>query len=351
MVNTSYSHVVSNQDISEASAAKRTQAEHMQDRGSSPVLADATPQVSTPYYNMGAQTPITGQTPRKPSPLSSARFDWYQATLPGTVELYQVLRWASFLGAPTPGKPMHGYEKTYDFGQFKVLCGGQSGQYGVHVIIHGGDACQGIVESFRAEFPVHRPSRIDVCLDFQGPGSWDDVYQLGVLTSGRFGVRPTHYGDYLNAEHGRTLYIGSGKSTHKVRLYEKGHEQREKNVNPEAPLDWVRVEFQVRPSAPTRLSAASMTPEQVARSTKWTSFLCDALGAVSAPIVSLTTKKRKPDCVDSFEHMCGQFCNTVHKLNTEGCMTEDDVVQIVRDMYRKGKFKGLPEHVLRNWFF
>ena len=167
MVNTSYSPVVSNQDISEASAAKRTQAENMQARGSSPALADATPQASAPYCNTGShfhQTPqITQSRPKSPS----FRFDWYEATLNPEVEPQAVLRWASSMGDPVPSKPVHGYDTSHDFGQFKILYGGHTGQWGVHVIIHGGEACQDIVESFRAAFPDHRPSRIDVYVDFR----------------------------------------------------------------------------------------------------------------------------------------------------------------------------------------
>ena len=350
-VETQYLNTSLNQDISEASAAKRTQAEHMQARGSSPVLADASGQVHTPYCNTGYETPLTQETPRKRSSLLSFRFDWYQATLPQEVEPQEVLRWASCLGTPTPSKPMHGYDTVHDFGQIKVLYGGHSGQFGVHVVIHGGDSCQDIVQYFRKTYPEHRPSRIDVCLDFQGPGSWDDLYQIAKLAAGRFGVKTRLYGDFINAESGRTIYLGTGNSTHKVRVYEKGHEQRAKKANPEAPLDWVRSEIQVRPTGHSRASAASMTPDQVARSTKWTAFFCDALGSVSAPSVSLTTRKKQPPAVDSFEHMCAQYAGTLFKLNREAWISKEDVLALVSDMYDMGTFNGLPQHVIRNWYF
>ena len=49
----------------------------------------------------------------------------------------------------------------------KILYGGMNGPHGVHVIIHGGDACQAIVEAFREASPI-TTCRIDVCFDFQG---------------------------------------------------------------------------------------------------------------------------------------------------------------------------------------
>lgn len=347
MVDVLYSRIHTNQDIPDRSAAERTRAEHMQARGSSPSSAEP----STPYCNTGYEQPLTSQTPRKqPAPLSF-RFDWYQATLPPEVEPLQVLRWASFVGESTPGKPMQGYEFCHDFGQLKVLYGGYTGKYGVHVIIHGGDACSELVDYLRLSFPQHRPSRIDVCLDFQGADAWDDLYQLVTLTAGRFGVKPRLYGDFINAETGRTIYLGTGNSTHKCRLYEKGHEQRAKKADSDAPLDWVRLEIQVHPTGPSRPSAASFTPDQVARSTKWTSFLCDTLRTVSAPTVSLSSRKKKPDCVDSFEHMCGQYAATVHKLKSEGYVSRRDFKKIVMAMYDNGTFDGLPQHVRRNWYF
>jgi len=305
----------------------------------------------TPYCNTGYENQLTPYTPRNRSSLLSFRFDWYQATLCKEVEPLEVLRWASSMGDPVPGKPIHGYETAHDFGQFKVLYGGHTGQWGVHVIIHGGDACADIVQSFRTAFPVHRPSRIDVCLDFQGSGAWDDLYELVTLTAGRFGVKSRLYGDFIEAKSGRTIYLGTGNSTHKCRLYEKGHEMRAKGVQEDASLDWVRLELQVSPTALSRASAATLTPDEVARSTKWTKYLCDTLRSVSAPSVNLSTRKKKPDCIDSFEHMCGQYCSTLHQLKKDELISRSDFIRVMLEMYDKGKFKGLPEKCLRSWYF
>lgn len=304
-----------------------------------------------PYCNTGYENPLTPYTPRNRSSLLSFRFDWYQATLNKEVEPLEVLRWAQFFGESKPGKPIHGYDTAHDFGQFKILYGGHTGQFGVHVIIHGGDSCPDIVQSFRTYFPEHRPSRIDVCLDFQGQDAWSDLYELVTLTSSRFGVQSRLYGDFINAKLGRTIYLGTGNSTHKCRLYEKGHEMRSKGVDPESPLDWVRLELQVSPTALSRASAATLTPDEVARSTKWTKFLCDTLRTVSAPSVNLSTRKKKPDCIDSFEHMCAQYCSTIFQLQKQDLIPRKDFIRIVLDMYDKGAFKGLPETCYRNWFF
>jgi hypothetical protein len=351
MVNTEYPNDYENQAISEASAAVRTQAEHMQARGSSPAFADAVPSVLTPYCNTGSQILQTPEITRSRPKPASFRFDWYQATLSQEVEPLEVLRWASSLGDPVPGKPVQGYDTCHDFGQLKILYGGHTGQWGVHVIIHGGDVCADICGSFRSHFPEHRPSRIDVCADFQGPGAFDELHGFCKFVCHKYGVQTRLYGDWENKQNGRTYYGGGTGSTHKFRLYEKGHEMRAKGVDPEAPLDWVRLEFQIAPARPSRQIAATLNPDQVARSTKWTNFLCDMIRTTSATPVNLTTKKLKPAAVDSFEHMCAQYASTLFKLNQECWMQKEDVLALVSAMYDKGTFNGLPEHVRRNWYF
>ena len=245
---------------------------------------------------------------------------------------------------------MQGYEVCHDFGQLKILYGGHTGQFGVHVIIHGGDSCQDIVQFFRTEYPDHRPSRMDVCVDFQGPTAFDELHGFCKFVCHKFGVKTRLYGDWENKKDGRTYYGGGKGSTHKFRLYEKGHEMRSKGSDPDAPLDWVRLEFQVSPARPARRKSISMNPDQVARSTKWTAFLCDMVGTVSADRVNLTTKKKKPDCVDSFEHMCAQYSATIHKLKVS-YVSRRDFLKIMVGLYDTGAFKGLPETIYRNWYF
>lgn len=309
------------------------------------------PTLRTPYCNTGSHISelpeITQTRPKK----VSFKFDWYQATLDREVEPLEVLRWASFLGQPAPSKPMHGYDTVYDFGQVKIMCGGHTGQWGVHVVIHGGDACSDIVQSFRTAFPGHRPSRIDVCVDFRGEGAFEELHGFCKFVCHKFGVETRLYGDWENKKKGRTYYAGGSGSTHKFRLYEKGHEMRSKGIQPDAPLDWVRLEFQIAPTKPSRANAAILDPDQVARSTKWTKFLCDMIGTVSAPSVNLTTKKKKPDCIDSYEHMCGQYCSTIHQLKKDELINRKDFIRVMLDMYDKGKFQGLPETCLRSWYF
>ena len=282
---------------------------------------------------------------------NSFRFDWYQATLNPEVEPLQALRWAQFLGESKPMKAMHGYDKAHDFGQIKILYGGHSGKYGVHVIIHGGDACHPLVDSFRAAFPDHRPSRMDVCMDFRASNAWSAVSQVGRRSASKFDIQTTTQGDWLEAKRGRTLYIGGRKSIFRARIYEKGHEMRAKGKMPEAPLDWVRLEFQVRPPRHNRHLAATLTADQVARSGQWTTFICNSLGTIRVPVVKMNTRRPQPVVVDSFETMAAQYVRVIAEIRRDEWMNYDQYIQVMKELWENGEFKGLPEEVRREWYF
>ena len=181
-----------------------------------------------------------------------------------------------------------------------------NGPHGVHVIIHGGDACQAIVEAFREAFPEHYPTRIDVCFDFQGDKAYDKLYGLALKTKRKFDIQCEKWA-IDRQKRGRSFKLGGKKSTYQAIIYEKGHEQRQKNVNPDAPLDWVRVEFRIHPTKESKVTASKLQPEQIARSGRWTDYLCDLLGATSVPRVKLDTRNKKPRCVESAENMYRQY--------------------------------------------
>ena len=308
-----------------------------------------------PYCNTGAQIRQPPENKQNRSSKFSFNFDWYAMTLPAEISASEIHSRVQFLGSPSQGKSMHGYDSVWDYGLFKVCHGGYSGKYGVHVIIHGGDKCQQLVDMFRGWFPDHRPSRLDVCIDLVGPTAWSDLSTTVMLVAKKYGIETRVYGDWLRGEKGRTLYLGGKSSTHKLRLYEKGHEQRQKGIDPEAPLDWVRLEFQVQPTGPARASAASFTANEIARSTKWTSFLCDALGAVSADQKQLTTKKRASDCISSLETMWTQYGAKIHEAIRDGHITMDTLLNVTQSVAEQGEFTGWwateNDHPYRSWMF
>ena len=166
-------------------------AEDMQACESAPSLARTPP----PPCNTGRQKPPNPhKTHTNPRDFIFPRFDWYSATIQKEVEPRRVLRWAQLLRS-NPMKAFHGYDECMDFGQLKILYGGMNGPHGVHVIIHGGDACQAIVGGLREAFPEHYPTRIDVCFDFQGDKAYDKLYGLALKTKRKFDIQCEKMGD------------------------------------------------------------------------------------------------------------------------------------------------------------
>lgn len=290
---------------------------------------------------------ITNQTQDSIFP----RFDWYAATVQKEVEPVRVLRWAQLFGDPTPMKAFHGYDECMDFGQLKILYGGMNGPHGVHVIIHGGDACQAIVEAFREAFPDHYPTRIDVCFDFQGDKAYDKLYGLALKTKRKFDIQCEKMGDWIDKKRGRSFKLGGKKSTYQAIIYEKGHEQRQKNVNPDAPLDWVRVEFRIHPTSASKVTASQLQPEQIARSGRWTDYLCDLLGATSVPRVKLDTRNKKPRCVESCENMYRQYQRKLAETVENDLVPRAAHFAALTDILDGKEFTAFGPEVYREWFF
>ena len=123
-----------------------------------------------------------------------------------------------------------------------------------------------VASVLREWFPDHSVSRADVAFDVDTPGSFERLYKRvhvlardGAAVGGRK-VGTSTEGDWLDQEAGRTFYAGGRTSRLRVRVYEKGHEQRSKDPACGASLDWTRVEWQLRPSSDQKRWLATASP-------------------------------------------------------------------------------------------
>jgi len=203
-------------------------------------------QLSPPLCNTGAK---------------ELRWDWYQATLKGSSDaLTSVNAITRALGESISGggqwvtcKGLYGYTQAVELkgvlvGSVRVFWSAQD----VHVQATS-EAAESAAEVLRRVWPDHLVSRADVAYDVVDPGSFERLYgQVHALArTPRHGgkVSTSTAGDWLDEEMGRTFYAGGVSSRVRVRVYEKGHEQRAKDSGSKAPLDWTRVEWQLRPSS------------------------------------------------------------------------------------------------------
>jgi len=157
-----------------------------------------------------------------------------------------------------------------EVGTFTVMWGGRPE---VHATATG-PAAGFVAHVIRESIPDHTVSRADVAYDVDEPGAFDRLYKRvhelareGGSAGGRK-VSTETAGDWLDLERGRTFYAGGRTSRLRVRVYEKGHEQRSRDEFCGASLDWVRVEWQLRPDSgqsgwlarATPLDALGLTP-------------------------------------------------------------------------------------------
>lgn len=205
----------------------------------------------------------------------SLTWDWYQATIQGSGDAATcantVMR-ALGMASPTAGR-WKATRGLYGYSQGAALEGLEVGSvivlWGVNVGVHvqaTGAAAGFVVGYLREWWPEHLVSRADVAYDVDAPGSFERLYKRvhelarsGSASGGRK-IGTETAGDWLDQESGRTFYAGGRTSRLRVRVYEKGHEQRAKDENCGASLDWTRVEWQLRPSSGQKEWLATASP-------------------------------------------------------------------------------------------
>lgn len=230
------------------------------------------------------------------NPLSNLlTWDWYQGTVKGLTSadgLMSVVAREVSPGSvwkPVPG--LYGYAAGRELlgvevGSVRVFWGGSD----VHVQATGG-AADTLADVLRRWWPEHTVSRADVAFDVVEPGSFERLYaevhrlaRDGAARGGRK-VSTSTAGDWLDRENGRTFYAGGPSSRVRVRVYEKGHEQRVKDPLCGASLDWTRVEWQLRPTSDQKRWLASASKADALGLSPFGATVADAvLGSDVVPV-------------------------------------------------------------------
>jgi len=237
-------------------------------------------------------------------------FDWYAATIrddPATV--VGTLCTALDASPVQMGRGMHGYEQSLELrGRDGVVARVLAG--GVNPWPHAwasGDDTDAFVESVRGAWPDwHTVSRVDAADDFGGAGCWDRLLSECVSEAETKNLRIDQAGDWLrDGEHGRTLYIGSKSSPVRARLYEKGKQLRGDGVK-DAPIDWVRLELQVRPENQAKWTLATASPSEVWGSARWSRTLSTRVLGVDVDKVD-GRLWHEPDDVRALRYLVRQY--------------------------------------------
>lgn len=239
------------------------------------------------------------------------RFDWYQATIQAhPVEVVETLR-REFGAEVRQTKGMHGYTQGFDLvgphgTMAKVLAGGINPHPNAWA---SGEDTDQFVQVIRSTWPDdHTVSRMDAAEDFTGPESWDKLNTACLDVADSLRLKVSQAGDWHRLEDGRTLYIGSRKSPVFLRLYEKGKQLRAKVTHgaEDIPVDWCRLEAQIRPQKLSKKAAAYATPEQAWGFSAWTQTLANRILEIDVPRVQMHVW-READDQRAFDFMIRQY--------------------------------------------
>lgn len=224
---------------------------------------------------------LPGQVPGSPWGWGVAKFDYYSASVEGA-DLDRVvasiqfelkrqfqLHLLSFSPCRAKNGYLHGVKLHRGERVFAEVWSG--GNPGVHVQVKGQDS-RLVVPALRTQFPVHSVARADVCLDWISEGLFDVLAPMIEAYALEHELSLRHEGDWTRKQ-GRTLYVGSSRSSVYICLYEKGWKE-----GGSASRDWVRFEVRVQPHSTKKQACCAWSEEQFLGASAWVAELVDQLG-------------------------------------------------------------------------
>jgi hypothetical protein len=259
-------------------------------------------------------------------------FDWYQASVPVQHEaLDQLLR--DHMPAGTlafPGKGMNSFLHRLDYttpdGEniATMMFGGVNPHPNVKA---SGDHAHAMAKLLRMLTPSHRVSRLDVAIDMQGEGLFDDMVRLMSAVGRNHRLK----GEKIlpdDLDEGSTYYLGARSAPIRVRCYEKGKQLFKFTGDPvwKQFFGWTRMELQVRPEKGFKSAAATMPPEAFWGCSQWTRAL--AAGALDLNPERVAMKPtRIADQERAMRALAAQYGQTllrqVSKLGSWEALTDD----------------------------
>lgn len=304
------------------------------------------------------------------------RFDWYQCTI--EEDPVEVFSRVGSLGhelrpADSLAKRYH-YQKGYQVYHHRrgvvatVLAGGNGDGNHAHAFASS-DNTEAFVDLVRSAWPDrHLVTRLDAAQDFNDRQAYPRIRKLARKVAKRHRLAFPTISDDLNPKAGRTQYIGSPKSDYRGRLYEKGLEQLSKlrdqwarmypNTEldhdqvlsfrtPEGvdvhPLDWIRLEAQIRPhDEQARRIAAQASPTEAWGFTSWTQELAREALALELERIYIRQRKVSEDEA-ALRWMCQQYGQMLtrlkHDLGDWACVGLE-IGQIVQEYHQQRRGNG-----------
>lgn len=281
-------------------------------------------------------------------------YDWFQGTIKAQWDeveprIFKALEGMSFdlLSSQISDQNVfvqRGWGYGIDFVQdgrvfLNLSIGGMNGQHGVFFKTTGHSSPE-VARRLQKEFITPESSllnvtRLDVALDIRG--NFSHVSQLAQDLSRSLGLSVICYGDFYDPDPdaGRTLYLKESNSV-KLRIYEKGKEQRNKGIDEDAPLDWLRVELEVRSPKGKQNKLfkqvmAGQTPDDVFKSFQTYVAILNAIGS------EIEYKKIQRSALvvpTSFQQKRLNMCRQYDRVLKDSLETPDSFQALLADLYQ-----------------
>lgn len=250
--------------------------------------------------------------------------DWYQATIP---DYYQNLvmhlennfsgKWKIAETGQMGYKNRWWFNDENDITVATILFGSANAKQQKPHIYSTSDNAKIVRDLLRSAYPIHEVTRIDVAEDMNRDGLFDELQVRLLKIAHQERLKTSVAGDWLSdgALGGRTMYLGSPKSSMRVRLYEKGKQlandlyiSRGFQPPDDFPMNWVRLEAQCRPKREQRFLAAKADLADIWGFSGWTRVVADDVLSLSVPRVKADVW-RKSDDVQVWEWVSRQYGN------------------------------------------
>lgn len=198
-------------------------------------------------------------------------FDWYQHTVSDAPQ--KVTDWMEKSypeGDIRRSKPKNGsaYAAQIAVGEMVLaqwIWGGGIPEGMVNIWASGFDA-QRFAELSRERYPlVHKITRADAAVNYDGVGAWEFFSNWGLQLADKYRLKVEYAGDHHRGISGRTIYIGSSQSVMQLVIYEKGRQIPELEMP-----NLVRVEVRVMPKGHDQGTKVSMLkPKELYKCSRW----------------------------------------------------------------------------------
>lgn len=231
--------------------------------------------------------------------------------------------------------------------------GGTNGKHGTFFKTTGSNSPH-IARTLQSEFntnydndlePELLVSRIDVAIDVRA--DFMDLVNSARTQVEPYGLKLNQMGDWLSDENtdGRTLYLIWTENT-KMRIYEKGKQMRKMGEDENAPLDWVRLEIEVRAPEGTQSKLfkqvmAGQTPKAVWESYQAYVDIVKATGIAKMNYIPIQ-RTEKPVASD-FNRKQINMVNQYGKHLREGFNSPEYLSRLIVDLFPLEE--DIPEHL------